>query len=74
MTAKTKSRGTAKGSKRLVKAKRDFQKMQEEVATFTTKRRFVESSTTGKWSHSAALELNPNHKEDTRFARARNRG
>lgn len=74
MTAKTKSRRTAKGSKRLAKAKQNFQKMQEEVATFTKKRRFVEWSTAGKWSHSAALELNPNHKEDTGFARARNRG
>jgi len=73
MTAKPKRRGTGKDSRRLVKATRDFQKMQEEVAPFTKKRPLVEYSTTGKWSHSAALELNPNHKDDTGFAPTRNR-
>jgi hypothetical protein len=42
--------------KRILKSKRDFRKLQEEIAPFIRRKEFKVGSTAGKWS-----EVSPSH-------------
>lgn len=52
-TRKSSERGTKK--KRLLEAKKSFQKMQEEIAPFIKHREFKQYSTAGEWCETSNL-------------------
>ncbi len=57
MNKKTKSieRLTEKEQRRFRKAKKSFEKMQEEIAPFIKHRKFKEYSTDGEWRETSSL-------------------
>lgn len=52
---KLSERATEKKKKRLLEAKKSFQKMQEEIAPFIKRREFTQYSTAGRWCETSNL-------------------
>ncbi len=54
-TMRVSTHNEQKGQKRLLEARKDFKKMQEEIAPFITVRRLEHVSTAGKWCDTSSM-------------------